>query len=66
MTFKTTLIGTLALSMLSVLAATGAQAQNTRAAVKAEAVGAAASQPKGELSVPNQDKGAKPIAGLFG
>ena len=62
MAFKTTLIGVFALTTLTALAATGAQAQNTRAAVKAEAVGAAASQPKGELSVPNQDKGTKPMA----
>ena len=62
MTFKTTVIGALALTTLTALATTGAQAQNTRVAVKAEAVGAAASQPKGELSTPNQDKGAKPMA----
>lgn len=59
MTFKTTLICALA---LSALAATGVQAQTTRAAVKGEAVTAAASAPKGQMSVADQDKGAKPMA----
>ena len=62
MTFKTTVLCAVALTTLTALAATGAHAQNTRAAVKADAVGAAASQPKGELSVPDQDKGKKPMA----
>ena len=44
---------------LSALAATGVQAQNTRADVKSD-VGAG--QPKGELSTPNQDKGRAPMA----
>lgn len=57
MTFKTSVICALALSALAV---TAVQAQTTRAAVKAEA--AAASKPMGELIVPNQDKGAKPMA----
>lgn len=59
MTFKSTVICALA---LSALAATGVQAQNSRAAVKAEAVGTAASQPKGELTTPSQDKGRAPMA----
>lgn len=60
MTFKTSVICALALSALTV---TTAQAQTTtRAAVKAETAGGAASQPKGEMSVANQDKGAKPMA----
>lgn len=59
MKFKTTLICALA---LSALAATGVQAQNTRAEVKAEAVAAtAANKPMGEMSVVNQDKASKPM-----
>ncbi|MDO9092844.1 MAG: hypothetical protein Q8R98_09500 [Rubrivivax sp.] len=45
---------------LTTLAWTGAQAQNTRAEVKAETRAGAASQAKGELSTPNQDKGSAP------
>lgn len=59
MTFKTSVICALA---LTALAASAVQAQTTRAEVKAEAVGAASTQPKGEMSVANQDKGAKPMA----
>ena len=62
MTFKNTVICALAMTTLTALAATGAQAQTTRAAVKADAIGAVPSQPKGELSTPNQDKGTKPMA----
>ena len=58
MTFKTSVICALALSAWAV---TAAQAQTTRDAVKAETAGAAATQPKGELSVANQDKGSKPM-----
>ena len=61
MTFKTSVICALA---LTALAATAVQAQTTRAEVKAEAVGAASTQPKGEMSVANQDKGAKPMASV--
>ena len=61
MTFKTSVICALA---LTALAATAVQAQPTRVEVKAEAVGAASTQPKGELSVANQDKGAKPMASV--
>lgn len=57
MTFKTSVICALALSALAV---TAVQAQTTRAAVKAEA--SVASKPMGEMSVANQDKGAKPMA----
>ena len=60
MKFKTTLICALA---LSALAATGVQAQTTRAAVKAEAAAVAADKkPMGEISVADQDKGRKPMA----
>lgn len=58
MTFKTSVICALALSALTV---TAVQAQTTRAAVKADTAGGVATQPKGELTVPNQDKGAKPM-----
>lgn len=58
MTFKRSMICALALSALAVSAA---EAQTTRAAVKAEAAVAAANQPKGELSVANQDKGVRPM-----
>ena len=61
MTSKTSLICALA---LTAFAASAVQAQTTREAVKAEAVGTAATQPKGELSVVNQDKGAKPMASV--
>jgi|GEM_PF-5167383 len=62
MTFKTTLICAFALTTLTAMAATGAHAQTTRAAVKAEAAGAAASSPSGEFSTANQDRGTKPRA----
>lgn len=51
---------TLCALALTAVAFTGAQAQNTRAEVKAEVRAGAASQPKGEMSTPNQDKGAVP------
>lgn len=59
MTFKTSVICALALSALTV---TAVQAQTTRAEVKADTAGGAATQPKGDLTLPNQDKGAKPMA----
>ena len=59
MTFKYTALFAL---VLSALAATSSHAQTTRTAVKSEAIAAAASEPKGEASVPNQDKGTKPMA----
>jgi hypothetical protein len=59
MTFKTNLICAAALIAFG---AFNAQAQTTRAAVKAEAATDAASKPMGEMSVPNQDKGSKPMA----
>lgn len=61
MTFKTSVICALA---LTALAATAVQAQTTREEVKAEARGATATQPKGELSVRNQDKGARPMGSV--
>ena len=60
-TFKTSVICALA---LTALAATAVQAQTTRAEVKAEARGTTATQPKGELSVANQDKGARPMGSV--
>lgn len=59
MILKSTVI--LALAM-SAMAGANVQAQTTRAAVKSEAIAAAASEPKGEMSTTNQDKGNKPMA----
>jgi hypothetical protein len=49
----------LALAGLMLLGLGVANAQTTRADVKADAVATKASQPMGEMSVPNQDKGMK-------
>ena len=54
MNFKTSLLCTLVLSAVSL---TAAQAQTSRAAVKADAIANAASEPMGQRSTPNQDKG---------
>lgn len=59
MNLKPTILCALA---LTAFVATGVQAQTTREAVKAEAKAAAPSKATGEMSVPNQDKGSKPMA----
>lgn len=55
---KQSLLGVVAFSVLTL--ASVAQAQNTRAEVKADAAFGKANQPVGQMSVPNQDKGMAP------
>ena len=57
MTIKTT--SALFALAFSAFAVSGVQAQTTREAVKAEAAAAAPTKASGEMSVANQDKGAK-------